>query len=190
MRFARRGDMFVSDALSNRAGWHHLNSVKRTVQISGLAIALLYGAGITWLYVRQPRSLEELKTQISVEANTYQINQANFDQAVRHFNAGQYQVAIDQFELADTAHRDPATQFFIAYCYYQLGRGHLYDDDEMFKKGLAAVEQCLAVAPNNIFETDRADLEIKSASALRQRFKDGLGVTPSDFNPLNWFKKN
>ena len=167
---------------------NHLSIVKRTVQISGLAIALLYGASITWLYVRQPRSLEELKTQIAVEANAYHINQANFDEAMKHFNAGQYQVAIDQFELADPAHTDATTQFFIAYCYYRLGRGHIYDDDEMFKKGLAAVEQCLAVAPNNIFETDRADLEIKSASALRQRFKDGLGVTPSDFNPLNWFK--
>ncbi len=158
------------------------------MQISGLAIALIYGAAITWLYVRQPRSLEELKTQIAVEANAYQINQANFDEAMKHFNAGRYQVAIDQFELADPAHNDAATQFFIAYCYYRLGRGSIYDDDEMFKKGLAAVERALAVANNNIFETDRADLEIKSASALRQRFKDGLGVTPSDFNPLNWFK--
>ncbi|HST20956.1 MAG TPA: hypothetical protein VLR90_07560 [Blastocatellia bacterium] len=161
--------------------------VKRTVQISGLAIALLYGASIIWLYVRQPRSLEELKTQIAVEANAYHINQANFDEAMKHFNAGRNQVAIDQFELADPARLDPTTQFFIAYGYYRLGRGKVYDDDEMFKKGLAAVEQCLAVAPNNIFETDRADLEIKSASALRQRFKDGLGVTPLDFNPLNWF---
>jgi tetratricopeptide (TPR) repeat protein len=160
------------------------------VQISGLAIALLYGASIAWLYVRQPRTLEELKTRIAVEANAYHINQANFDEAMKHFNAGQYQVAIDQFELADAAHGDPATQFFIAYCYYRLGRGHIYDDDEMFKKGLAAVERCLAVAPNNIFEVDRADLEIKSASALRQRLKDGMGVTPSDFNPLDWFKKS
>ena len=163
--------------------------MKRTVQISGLAIALLYGACIAWLYVRQPRSLEELRTQVAVEANVYRINQANFDEATKHFNAGRYQVAIDQFELADPAHNDARTQFFIAYCYYRLGRGQIYDDDEMFKKGLAAVERCLAVAPNNIFETDRADLEIKSAVALRQRFKDGLGVTPSDFNPLDWFKK-
>jgi tetratricopeptide (TPR) repeat protein len=159
------------------------------VQIAGLALALLYGACITWLYVRQPRSLEELRTQVAVEANVYRINQANFDEAMKHFDAGRYQVAIEQFELADPAHSDPATQFFIAYCYYQLGRGSIYDDDEMFSKGLAAVDQCLAVADNNIFETDHAGLDIKSASALRQRFKDGLAVTPSDFNPLDWFKK-
>jgi tetratricopeptide (TPR) repeat protein len=159
------------------------------VQITGLALALLYGASIVWLYVRQPRSLEELKTQVAVEANVYRINQANFDEAVKHFDAGRYQVAIEQFDLADPAHGDPATQFFIAYCYYQLGRGKIYDDDEMFRKGLAAVDRCLAAAPNNIFETDRAGLDIRSASALRQRFKDGLAVTPSDFNPLDWFNK-
>lgn len=159
------------------------------MQISGLAIALLYGASILWLYVRQPRTFEELKTQVAVEANVYHINQANFDEAMKHFDAGRYLVAIDQFEMADTARKDPATQFFIAYCYYKLGRGAVYDDDEMFKKGLATVEQCLAVAPDNIFESDRAGLEIKSASALRLRFKEGLAVTASDFNPLNWFKK-
>ena len=164
--------------------------MKRKIQIGGIVIALLYSVSIVWLYVRQPRTFEELKTQASVETNVYRINQENYDEAMRQFDSAQYRVAIDQFELADPARQDPATQFYIAYSYYKLGRGSLYDDDEMFVKGLATVERCLAVAPNNIFESDRADLEIRSASALRQRFKEGLEVTPSDFNPLKWFKKN
>jgi hypothetical protein len=57
----------------------------------------------------------------------------------------------------------------------------------MFRKGLAAIDRCLASAPNNIFEIDRADFEIRNATALRQRFKEGLEVSPSDFNPLDWF---
>jgi tetratricopeptide (TPR) repeat protein len=167
----------------------YLNHMKRTVQITGLVIALLYGLSIIWLYVRQPRSFQELKTQVAVETNVYQIKRENFDEALKQFNAGQYKVAIEQWELADPAQSDPATQFYTAYSYYLLGRGALYDDDEMFRKGLAAVERCLRSAPNNIFEIDRADLDIRNAVALRQRFKDGLEVSPSDFNPLDWFKK-
>ena len=163
--------------------------MKRTVQITGLVIALLYGLSVIWLYVRQPRSFQELKTQVAVEANVYRIKQENFDEGVKQFNNGQYKIAIEQFEIADSAQGDPATQFYIAYSYYLLGRGKLYDDDEMFRKGLAAVDNCLRIAPNNIFEIDRADLDIRNAAALRQRLKDGLEVSSSDFNPLNWFKK-
>jgi tetratricopeptide (TPR) repeat protein len=167
----------------------YLTRMKRTVQITGLVIALLYGLSIVWLYVRQPRSFQELKTQVAVETNSYQIKRENFDQGLTQFNAGQYKVAIEQFELADPAQSDPTTQFYIAYSYYLLGRGNLFDDDEMFRKGLAAIDRCIQRAPNNIYEIDRADFEVRNASALRQRFRSGLDVSPSDFNPLNWFKK-
>jgi hypothetical protein len=163
--------------------------VKRTLQIAGIILTTLYAACIIWLYVRQPRTLEEIKTQAAVETNLYSVKKENFDEAIKQFNSGQYAVAIDQFKLADLAERDPATQFYIAYSYYLLGRGRFNDDDEMFKKGLSAVDRCLANAPNNIYETERSDLEIKSAAALRERFKEGLEVTPADFNPLDWFKK-
>ena len=163
--------------------------MKQTVQITGLVIALLYGAVIVWLYVRQPRSFEELKTQAAISANIYRINQENFDQAVRHFNTSQHQVAIEQFKLADPAGQDPTTQFYIAYSYYLLGRGNIYDDDELFKKGLEAINRCLAHSPNNIFEIERADLEIRNAAVLQQRLKEGLESTASDFNPFNWFRK-
>jgi hypothetical protein len=160
--------------------------VKQAVKISGLVMALLYGAVIVWLYVRQPRSFEEMKTQAAVEVNVYRVKQENFDEAIKQFNAKQYRLAVEQFELSDPAGRDPTAQFYIAYSYYLLGRGNFFDDDEMFKKGVEAVDRCLANAPNNIFEIDRADLEIRSAAALRQRLKEGLDVTPSDFNPFKW----
>jgi tetratricopeptide (TPR) repeat protein len=163
--------------------------MRRTLQLTGILITVLYGISIIWLYVRQPRSFEEIKTQAAVEVNVYTVKQENFSEALRQFNAGQYGVAIDQFKLADPAERDPATQFYIAYGYYLLGRGRFNDDDEAFQKGLAAIERCLANAPNQIYEIDRPDLEIRSAAALRERFKEGLNVTPSDFNPFNWFKK-
>ena len=164
--------------------------MKRTVQTAGIIIALLYAFVIVWLYLRQPRTFEEIKTQAAVETSLYQVKQENFDEALRRFNAGQYRIATEQFEIADPARRDPTTQFYIAYSYYMLGRGNFSDDDEMFNKGLAAVDRAIAVAPNNIFEIDRADLDIRSAAALRERLREGLEVTASDFNPLNWFKKD
>jgi tetratricopeptide (TPR) repeat protein len=163
--------------------------MKRTVQITGVVVALLYGLTIVWLYVRQPRSFQELKTQVAVETNVYRVKRENFDEGLKQFNAGQLKVAIEQFEAADPAQSDPTTQFYIAYSYYLLGRGGLYDDDATFRKGLAAIDRCIAAAPNNIFEIDRADFDIRNAAALRQRLKDGLEVSPSDFNPLDWFKK-
>jgi tetratricopeptide (TPR) repeat protein len=190
---ARNGDVLCltgHNFLSSGAQLQpHQMNVKRTLQITGIILTIAYGCCIIWLYVRQPRSLEEIKTQAAVEINVYSVKRENFDEAVKQFNAGQYALAIDQFQLADAAERDPATQFYIAYSYYLLGRGKFNDDDELFKKGLAAVERCLANAPNQIYESERTDLEIRSAAALRERFKEGLDVTPSDFNPFNWFKK-
>ena len=181
--------MTVSIEGRQSASRTYLTRMKRTVQITGLVIAILYGLSIAWLYVRQPRSFQELRTQVAVETNSYQIKRENFDQGLRQFNTGQYKVAIEQFELADPAQSDPATQYYIAYSYYLMGRGKLFDDDEMFRKGLAAIDRCIQSAPNNIFEIDRTDFEIRNATALRQRFRDGLEVSPSDFNPLDWFKK-
>ena len=159
------------------------------MQITGIVLTLLYGLGIAWLYVKQPRTLEEIKTQAAVEASVYSIKQENFNEGLKQFNAGQYLPAVEQFKLADPAQQDARTQFYIAYSYYLQGRGKFSDDDDMFKQGLVAIERCLAVAPNHIFEIDRTDFDIRSADALRARLKDGLEVTPSDFNPLNWFKK-
>jgi hypothetical protein len=162
--------------------------VKRIVQTTGLLVALLYGAVIVWLYVRQPRSLQDIKTQAAVEVNVYSVKPENFAEALQEFNARQYAVAIAQFKIADPAERDPTTQFYIAYSYYMLGRGRFSDDDEMFRQGLAAIDRCIANAPNGIFEIGRADLEFDTAWALRKRLEEGLEVTGSDFNPLNWFK--
>jgi hypothetical protein len=162
--------------------------VKRILQLTGIGLAIIYGVIIIWLYVRQPRSFAEIKTQAAIETNVYSIKQENFDEAMKQFNAGQYAVAIDQFKLADPAEGDAKTQFYIAYSYYRLGHGRFTDNDEMFQKGLAAIDHCIASAANHIFEIDREDLEIKNAGQLRARFQEGLEVTPADFNPLNWFK--
>ena len=158
------------------------------LQTTGVILSILYGCGIAWVYLRHPRSLAELKTQASVEANVYQIKRENFAEAMKEFDAGDYNSAAGQLALADPARNDPTCQFYLAYCHYMVGRGRIFNDEDTFKKGLEAVNRCLEVAPNHIFEIDREGLEVKNADTLRQRFVDGLKRTPSSLNPLNWLK--
>src|SRR5262249_30761941 len=89
--------------------------MKRTVQILGLGIAILYGSVIVWVYARRPHSFGELKTQASIQASVYSINQQNFDEALKQFNTGDYNSAIGQFRLADPAQADPAPQDYIVH---------------------------------------------------------------------------
>jgi tetratricopeptide (TPR) repeat protein len=158
----------------------------RIVQSIGIAATLLYGAFVVWLYATQPKSIAELQTAAAVQANVYQVDPARFDEAMRAFRAGQYRIAVEHFERADPARRDPKTQFLIAYSHYALGRGQVYDDDEQFRAALEAVDRCLAAAPNNVYTIDEPGLTLDytSADRLRQRLREGLEITPGDLNPF------
>jgi tetratricopeptide (TPR) repeat protein len=149
-------------------------------------VTILYGVFVVWIYVTQPRSIEELKTSAAVQADVYQVDRVRFDEAMRAFREGQYQIAIDHFQRADPATRDPKTQFLIAYSHYAIGRGRLYDDDERFKSALLAVDRCLEVATNNSYTIDdpTLTLDYTSADRLRQRIREGLEITPEDINPF------
>jgi tetratricopeptide (TPR) repeat protein len=158
----------------------------KVVQAAGIAVTVLYAAFVVWLYVAQPRSIEELKTAAAVQTNVYSVDPAQFDLAVTAFRERQYRIAIDHFLLADPAARDPKTQFLVAYAHYALGRGRLYDDDEEFKAALAAVDRCLEAAPGHAYTIDEPalGLDYTSAERLRERLRAGLEVTPGDFNPF------
>jgi hypothetical protein len=172
-----------------RVSPNHPRKMKTFLQIAGLVIMPLYGCLVVWLYVHHPQSLSELKTQASVQANVYHVNQPNFDQAIKEFDGGDYNSAIGQFNLADPAERDSASQYYIAYSYYLLGRGRVFNDEDMFNKAIVAVNHCLDNAPNHIFQIDRTDVEIRDADALRQKLVEGLRHTPASLNPFNWFNK-
>jgi tetratricopeptide (TPR) repeat protein len=156
----------------------------RTVQSVGIAATVAYAAFVVWLYVTQPRSIEELKNAAAVQTNVYTVDAVQFDLAMKAFRAGQYRIAVDHFLRADPASADPKTQFLVAYSHYALGRGRVYDDDGEFKAALAAVDRCLEVAPNHTYTSDEPGLDFASAERLRERLRDGLEVTPGDFNPF------
>jgi tetratricopeptide (TPR) repeat protein len=158
----------------------------RVVQAIGIVATSVYAAFVVWLYVAQPRTIDELKTAAAVQANVYTVDAARFDLGMLAFREGRYRIASDHFTAADPAARDPKTQFLIAHAHYLLGRGRLYDDDAEFQAALAAVDRCLAAAPNNSYTIDEPGLalEFRSAERLRERLREGLEVTPGDFNPL------
>lgn len=158
----------------------------RTIQSIGIVVTSLYAAFVVWIYATQPRSVAELATAAAVQANVYEIDRARFEEGMRNFKLGQFAVAADHFRGADPASRDPKTQFLIAYSHYAIGKGRVADDDDQFKLALAAVDRCLAVAPNHAYTIDEPDLKLdyRSADLLRQRIKDGLEVTAGDFNPF------
>lgn len=163
----------------------------RFVQALGIALTLGYGALVLWLYATQPRSIEDIKTAAAVQANVYAIDQAHYDQGVRAFKEKQFRIAADHFAAADPASRDPKCQFLVAHSHYSQGAGAVYDDDKEFVLSLAAVDRCLEVAPNNTYTIDEPTLALDytSAERLRQRVRDGLEVTPGDFNPFGTERK-
>ncbi len=156
------------------------------IQAIGIAATLVYGVAIAWVYVTQPRTLAELKNAAAVQANVYTVDDARFALGLKAFRDRQYRIAINQFAAADPANRDPKTQFLIASSHYALGKGRVYDDDDEFAAALVAVDRCLQATPNGSYTIDDASLglEYTSAEALRERLRQGLEVTPGDFNPF------
>lgn len=161
----------------------------RTIQSLGIGATLVYGAFIVWLYVAQPRTIAELKTSAAVQTNVYEVDRTQFDLGVKAFREGDFRIAIDRFVRADPAAEDPKTLFLIASAHYALGAGSIYDDDTEFQAALAAVDRCLEIAPNNTYTLDDATITVAypSAEKLRERLRDGLQVTPGDFNPFAAF---
>ena len=166
---------------------------EKYLQVFGIVLTVVYGLFVAWIYVAAPKSLEELpaKAQETIEratttaqviTNTYEIDQAKFNEGLTAFRADNFIVARDNFEKADTEKRDAKTQFYIAYSFYRQGWGRVSNDDELFKKGLEQMKRVELLDKN--FKSDDANLQLKTPVELKNEFEEGLKVTASDFNPL------
>lgn len=166
---------------------------EKYLQVFGIVLTAVYGLFVAWIYVAAPKSLEELpaKAQQTIEratttaqviTNTYEIDQAKFNEGLTAFRADNFIVARDNFEKADTEKRDAKTQFYIAYSFYRQGWGRVSNDDELFKKGLEQMKRVDLLDKN--FKSDDANLQLKTPVELKNEFEEGLKITASDFNPL------
>jgi len=161
-------------------------SVVRSI---GLTVSLAYGGLALWLYATQPQTFAQVSGGLTSIIGAYSIDQQAFDDGLRFFRADKFPEARASFARADRAQRDARTQFYIAYAFYREGFGHLYNDDAIFKQGLASVDAAIALAPNGRLVVDDPGLQLHSADELRAELQRGLTVEPSDFNPLRVLRK-
>lgn len=159
-----------------------------SVRAIGLAVAMSYGAFIVWLYIRQPQSVAEVTGGLSASVGAYRINQQGFDDGLRFFQHDQFAPARAAFERADPAGQDARTHFYLAYTYYREGWRQLYDDDELFARGLAHVNTAIALTPQGRLVVDDPDLQMRSADELKAELEAGLRAEVSDLNPLRVFR--
>lgn len=166
---------------------------EKYLQILGIFLTVVYGFFVAWLYWAEPKNLEEFSTkaketientttQGQIMIGTYEVDAAKFADGLKAFRADNFVAARSFFENADPERRDAKTQFYIAYSFYRQGFGRLYNDDELFKKGLEQINRVLTLDRN--FKSDDADLQMKTPAELKNEFEEGLRTTVEDFNPF------
>ena len=155
----------------------------KLIQIVGLVLSAIYAAAIIWLYATEPRNLKEAATGARVAVGTYQVDQEKFNAGLSLFRRDQFRAARDEWQRADSAQSDPRTQFYIAYSFYREGWGRVYQDQELFKKGLEAVNRAIALSPGPL-TIDDENLQMHSAAELKAELEQGTERNWGDVNPL------
>jgi hypothetical protein len=171
---------------------------EKYIQILSLVLIAFYGIFVVWLYWAEPKNLEEASikaletienaaTKGQVITGMYKVDETKFAEGLKAFQADNFVLARDNFEKADTEKRDAKTQFYIAYSFYRQGFGRLYNDDELFKKGLEQINRVILIDKN--FRSDDESLKMKTPAELKNEFEEGLKLTADDFNPFKLTKE-
>src|SRR5687767_15300408 len=156
----------------------------KVIQIAGLALTIAYTAFIIWIYATEPRTFKEVATSAEVATGTYQINKEKFDSAYSLFLREQFRAARDEWQRADPAQGDARTQFYIAYSFYREGWGRVYFDQELFKRGLEAVNRAISLSAVAPLTVDDSNLRMHTAAELKTELEQGTERSWSDVNPL------
>jgi hypothetical protein len=158
------------------------------VRAVGLALSVAYASLIVWLYTAQPQNISEVTGGIASSIGAYTIDAQAMQDGLSFFRKDQFEEARAAFARADPARRDARTQFYIAYSYYRQGWGRVYSDDELFAKGLEAVDRAISLAPAGRVVVEDPDLGMRNADELRAELVAGRTRDASDFNPLRVFR--
>jgi len=159
------------------------------VRVSGLTITIVYAVLIGWLYARQPATIAEVTGGLSAAIGAYHIDQQAFEDGLQFFRRDQFTEARARFARADPAQRDSRTQFYVAYSYYRQGWGRIYQDDDLYRQGIEAVDRAIALAPGGRIVVDDPTLRIHTADELKVELDSGTRRDASDLNPLRIFRE-
>jgi hypothetical protein len=157
------------------------------VRAAGLTFSALYAAIIVWLYASQPQTGAEAIGGLAATVGAYRVDTQAFEEGLAFFRRDMFAEARLAFLRADPARRDARTQFYIAYTFYRQGWGRLYNDDELFRQGLEAVDRAIAIAPSGRVIVDDTQLGMHSSDELKAELERGLRRDASDLNPLRVF---
>ncbi|NNE66595.1 MAG: hypothetical protein HKN33_08505 [Pyrinomonadaceae bacterium] len=163
------------------------------IQISGIALTVVYGLFVVWIYWASPKNLADFETKAresvtkaaskaSVVTNTYEIDKVKFQEGLVAFRSENFIVARDRFQKSDPEKRDARVQYYIAYTFYRQGWGRFSNDDELFLKGLKQLEEVKRL--DSDFKADDPDLRLARPVELENEFREGLRFTASDLNPF------
>jgi hypothetical protein len=160
---------------------------EKTLQIISIVLIVGLSGLVLWIYAQQPQSLQEVVSKASVTVGTYAIDEAEYKRGVELFRADNFSGARDSFARADPEKRDAKAQFYTAYSFYRQGFGKVYDDDTLFKQGIASVDRVITIDPD--LKVSDEDLQMKSAQELKLELQKGTETTVEDFNPLKLLRK-
>lgn len=166
---------------------------EKYIHILSLGLVAVYGFFVAWLYWAAPKNLDEVSikaretienaaTKGQVLTGTYSVDEAKFNEGLKAFRADNFVAARSFFENADMEKRDARTQFYIAYSFYRQGFGKVYNDDELFKRGLEQTDRVIVIDRDFVSSDD--DLKMKTPAELKHEFAEGLKLTAEDFNPF------
>ena len=154
------------------------------VRVAGLVLAAGYASLIVWLYAYQPQTRAEAIGGLAAGIGAYRVDAQAFQDGLAFFRQDKFAEARMAFERADPAHRDARTQFYIAYTFYRQGWGRMYNDDVLFKQGLAAVDRAISLAPDRRLVVEDGSLQMRTAEELKAELERGIRRDASDLNPM------
>ena len=161
----------------------------RVIQSVGVLWTCLFACFVVWLYAAEPQSVGEVAERATAAAAGYEVDRARFEAARDLFAREQYAAARDEWGRADPLGRDARTQFYVAYAFYRQGWGRVYNDDDLFRRGLAAAERAIELSPEGALRVEDPALQLHTAAELKAELEAGLTRTAEDFNPLRVFRE-
>jgi tetratricopeptide (TPR) repeat protein len=159
------------------------------IRLSGLAASALAAVFIGWLLYTQPATMADVRGGLAASVGLYEVDTVAFEEGLRFFRADQFTEARLAFERADPAARDAVTQFYIAYSFYRQGWGRLYNDDQLFRQALQALDRAVDASPEGRVLVEDEQLGLQSSDALRAELERGLTRELSDFNPMRLLRE-